>query len=272
MNRKIAKYFRADRMPFIWCPGCGNGSVLAALAEAFEKLSIDRDKTVIVSGIGCSSRAPLYMDFDTLHTTHGRAITFASGVKMARPEFNVFVITGDGDCSAIGGNHLIHAARRNIDLTVLCMNNSVYGMTNGQFSPTTPYGALTATTPFGNAERSFDLCKLVQAAGATYVARATTYHLRMLPGMIMSAVNNKGFSFIDVITQCPTYYGRKNKIATPVDMLKWMRDNSVNLRNAENRKPEELAGKFILGEFYNTPAPEFTAEYDRLAALKKRKT
>ena len=271
MNSKVAKYFRQDRMPFIWCPGCGNGSVLSALTEAFEKLSINRDKTVIVSGIGCSSRAPLYMDFDTLHTTHGRAITFASGVKMAKPELTVIVITGDGDCSAIGGNHLIHAARRNIDLTVICMNNSVYGMTNGQFSPTTPYGSYTPTSPFGNAERSFDLCGLVKAAGATYVARGTTYHLRALPGMMESAINNKGFSFIDVITQCPTYYGRKNKLAAPVDMLTWMRDSSIHIRDAAEKKPEELSGKFVIGEFYNTPAPEYTQEYDRLSASKKEK-
>lgn len=264
MNKKFADYYRIDRLPYIWCAGCGNGIVLNGLVEAFDKLKIDKNRTVIVSGIGCSSRAPLYLNFDTLHTTHGRAIAFATGIKFANPELNVIVLTGDGDAAAIGGNHLIHAARRNIDLTVICFNNSNYGMTNGQFSPTTPQMAYTSTTPYGMIERGFDLCKLVEGAGATYVARTTTYHIRMLPNMIVNAIKNQGFSFIDVIAQCPTYFGRKNKLTTAVEMLKYMRDNSITRKEAATKSTEELEGKIIIGEFVNKQAPEFTSEYNKL--------
>lgn len=264
MNPRLSTYLRQDRMPYIWCPGCGNGTVVIGLLEAFEKLQIDRNKTVIISGIGCSSRVPIYLDFDTLHTAHGRAIPFATGVKLANPDLKVFVITGDGDCSAIGGNHLIHAARRNIDLTVICINNSIYGMTNGQYSPTTPLKAHTATSPLGFSERSFDLCKLAIGAGATYVARSTTYHARMLCDYIVNAVSNKGFSFVDIITQCPIYFGRKNHMARPSRMLEWMKESSISGDEAVNLKPDELAGKIVVGEFVQSPAPEYTEEYGKI--------
>lgn len=229
----------------------------------------------MVSGIGCSSRAPVYVDFNSLHTTHGRAIPFATGIKIANPELTVVIFTGDGDAAAIGGNHLIHAARRNIDLTVIILNNSIYGMTSGQYSPQTPTGAFATTAPYGNVERPFDLCKLAEAAGATYVARGTAFHARLLPPLIEKGIRNRGFSLIEAISQCPVYYGRKNKIGTPVDMMKWQRDNAVSAKQAQAMSAEELAGKFVIGELGNNPAPEYTEEYQRvvdLATSKQRVT
>jgi len=220
----------------------------------------------MVSGIGCSSRAPGYVDFNTLHTTHGRAIPFATGVKLAKPEMTVIVVTGDGDAAAIGGNHLIHAARRNIDLTVVVFNNWTYGMTSGQYSPTTPTGAFGTTAPYGNAERPFDLCKLAEAAGATYVARGTAYHARALPNLIEKAIQNKGFSLVEAITQCPVYYGRMNKIGTAVDMLKWQRDHAVSRKEAATLTPEEIGDRFVIGELYNQPAPEYCEQYETVIA------
>ena len=266
MNRRFDKYYRTRRLPHIWCPGCGNGIILNGMMEAFDRLKIDQDKTVIVSGIGCSSRAPLYMNFDTLHTTHGRAIAFATGVKMNRPDLNVIVITGDGDAASIGGNHLIHAARRNIDLTVICFNNFTYGMTNGQYSPTTTRLSRSATSPYGSLERPFDLCKLLIGAGASYVARGTTYHVRMLPALIVNAINNKGFSFVEILTQCPTYFGRANKMGSPSAMLRWLKDNSVRQEETEAMQEEERSRKFVLGEFVNRPGLEYSAEYEKLIA------
>ena len=225
----------------------------------------------MVSGIGCSSRAPVYVDFNTLHTTHGRAIPFATGIKIANPELTVVVFTGDGDAAAIGGNHLIHAARRNIDLTVIILNNSIYGMTSGQYSPQTPTGAFGTTAPYGNIERPFDLCKLAEAAGATYTARGTAFHARLLPPLIEKGIRNRGFSLIEAISQCPIYYGRKNKISSPIDMLKWQRDNAVSVKQAQAMSAEELAGKFVIGELGNNPAPEYTEEYQRVVDLAMRK-
>src|ERR1035437_4571396 len=271
MNKIYEDYYRMDKLPTIWCPGCGNGIVLNGFIEAFKNSGLDRKNTVIVSGIGCSSRSALYLDFDTIHTTHGRAIAFATGIKQSRPELNVVVLTGDGDCSAIGGNHLIHAARRNIDLTVICYNNSTYGMTNGQYSPTTPTGSITATSMYGFMESPFDLCKLVEAAGATYVARTTTYLATMIPILVKNALLKKGFSFVDVIAQCPTYFGRRNKMSAPADMTKWIRDNSVNKKQAESMSEQELAGKFVVGEFVNREKPELTAEYTKLIERLKEK-
>ena len=264
MNKIYEDYYRMDKLPTIWCPGCGNGIILNGFIEAFKNSGLDRKNTVIVSGIGCSSRSALYLDFDTIHTTHGRAIAFATGIKQSRPELNVVVLTGDGDCSAIGGNHLIHAARRNIDLTVICYNNSTYGMTNGQYSPTTPTGSVTATSMYGFMESPFDLCKLVEAAGATYVARTTTYLAKMIPILVKNALLKKGFSFVDVIAQCPTYFGRRNKMSAPADMMKWIKDSSVNKKQAESMNEQELAGKFVVGEFVNKEKPELTAEYTKL--------
>jgi len=257
---------RTQTLPHIWCPGCGNGIVLGAVLRAIDRRGLDQDRTVIVSGIGCSSRAPGYLDFDTLHTTHGRALAFATGVKLARPDLSVLVITGDGDAAAIGGNHLIHAARRNIDITTVCFNNSIYGMTGGQYSPMTPSKSYASTAPYGNIDRSFDLCELVSAAGATYVARGTAYHIKPLISYIERGLANRGFSFIEAVTQCPIYYGRKNKLRSTTDMLRWQAENAVPLKRAEKMSPEELAGKIIIGEIATRTEPEYTEEYERIVA------
>ncbi|MGI6357466.1 MAG: 2-oxoacid:ferredoxin oxidoreductase subunit beta [Bacillota bacterium] len=260
------KYLRQDMMPHIWCPGCGHGIIMNAVITAIDKLGLDQDKTAIVSGIGCSSRASGYMNFDTLHTTHGRALAFATGLKVARPELNVIVLTGDGDALAIGGNHFIHACRRNIDITTVLFNNNIYGMTSGQYSPTTPHGRFATTAPYGNIDRNFDACELAKVAGATYVARATAYHAAMLANLIAKGIENKGFSLVEAISQCPTYYGRKNKLGTPIDMLNWQKEHAVTKAAAAKLSPEQMSDKFIIGEIYHGQAPEYTAEYEKLIA------
>lgn len=265
------KYLRQDMMPHIWCPGCGHGIILNAVIRAIEKAGLDQDKTAIVSGIGCSSRASGYLNFDTLHTTHGRALAFATGLKVANPELNVIVLTGDGDSLAIGGNHFIHACRRNIDITTVVFNNSIYGMTSGQYSPMTPTGRYATTAPYGNIDRNFDLCELARVAGATYVARGTAYHAAMLSDLVTKAIANKGFSVVEAISQCPTYYGRKNKLGTPVDMLTWQKDSAVTQAAAAKLTPSQMADKFVIGELYHGSAPEYTAEYDRIIASLREK-
>jgi 2-oxoglutarate ferredoxin oxidoreductase subunit beta len=258
------KYLRMDKMPHIWCPGCGNGIVLQAMIRAIDQLKLDKNNTVIVSGIGCSSRAPGYMDFNTLHTTHGRALAFATGVKVSKPELNVLVIMGDGDATAIGGNHFIHAARRNINLTAIVFNNNIYGMTGGQYSPLTPTGSRASTAPYGNIERNFDISKLAIAAGATYVARSTTYHANMLSKLIAKAIQNKGFSLVEAVSGCPIGFGRKNKMASPIKLLEWQKENSINVKVAEKLSSEEIAGKIVIGELHNSSAPEFCEEYAKM--------
>ena len=203
------KYLRYSALPHIWCPGCGNGIILAAIVRAIDRLGLDHKKTVMVSGIGCSSRASGYMNFDTVHTAHGRALTFATGIKLAKPELNVMVITGDGDATAIGGNHFIHAARRNVDITTIIFNNSIYGMTGGQYSPLTPAGSKATTAPYGHIERPFDIAALAAAAGAVYVARSTAYHATLTTDLVVKGIESKGFAVIDAITQCPISYGTK---------------------------------------------------------------
>lgn len=266
MDKFAEKFLRTNHLAHIWCPGCGNGTVLAAIVRAIGELGLDQDKTAIVSGIGCSSRASGYMNFDTLHTAHGRALTFATGIKLARPELNVIVLTGDGDATAIGGNHFIHAARRNIDLTTIIFNNGIYGMTGGQYSPLTPTGSVATTAPYGHIERPFDITKLAIAAGATYVARGTAYHTKMLTDNVVKAIKHKGFSVIDVITQCPTSYGRKNKMGEATAMMEWQKNNAVTVEAAAALPPEQLAGKFIIGELYCGEAPEYVDEYSKVIA------
>jgi len=270
MSEKL-QYFRQQKLPHIWCPGCGHGTVTNALVRVIAKMGLDKNSTAVVSGIGCSSRAPGYLDFNTLHTAHGRALAFATGVKHSRPEMKVIVVTGDGDCAAIGGNHFIHAARRNIDITTIVMNNNIYGMTSGQYSPMTPKGALGTTAPYGNVERSFDLTKLSIAAGATYVGRSTAFHVQLLGELIEKALLHKGFSVVEVLTPCPTYFGRKNKIGSSVDMLNWYKEKAVNVKAAAALGPDKLEGKFLIGELYVEDAPEFCDEYEKLVADVKTK-
>ncbi len=261
---EVKEYLRIDKFPHIWCAGCGHGIILQAFLRAILDLGIDQNKLVVASGIGCSSRAVGYIDFDTLHTAHGRAIPFAIGIKMANPELTMVVLAGDGDIAAIGGNHLIHAARRNIDIAVIVFNNYNYGMTGGQYSPTTCIDDYTTTGPYGHIERPFDLCQLSMAAGATYVARSTTYHATQLPKLFADGITHHGFSLIEVITGCPTYYGKFNKMENGVKMLEWQRDHAVNLKQYQMLSEEEKKGKFAIGLLHSSQEPEYTDEYLKL--------
>lgn len=263
MQTLLADFVRSSRLPHIWCPGCGNGLIMGSLIRAMDAMELKPEEIAIVSGIGCSSRAAGYLNMQTLHTTHGRAVAFATGLKMARPELKVFIITGDGDSTAIGGNHFIHAARRNIDLNVLIFNNNIYGMTGGQASPLTPQGKKATTAPYGNAERNFDIMNLSKGAGATFAARVTTYHLRMLDKIIKKGVDNKGFSVIEALTPCPIGYGRRNKMGDASDMLNWYKENSISYEKAKTMAPEDLVGKITVGIHHEEQAPEFVEEYSR---------
>lgn len=265
MYSKLVKdNFRVDNLPHIWCPGCSHGIVMRAIAKAIDELELDHDKVTIVSGIGCSSRAPGYMDFNTLHTTHGRALAFATGLKLANPELEVIVITGDGDSSAIGGNHLIHASRRNIDITTIVFNNNIYGMTGGQYSPTTPTNAFGTTAPHGNIDKPFDIAKLAAAAGATYSARTTAYHVNQLIKYIKKGIQNKGFSLVEAASICPTYYGRKNKSGDAVQMMKDLKNNFVDYKVFEKLPEDKKVGKILMGEFKDVTEPEYTEQYLKL--------
>ena len=270
MEEMINKYFRPGRLPHIWCPGCGNGVVTGSVVKAIAKLDLSKDDVAVISGIGCSSRASGYLDFNTANTLHGRALPIATGVKMGNPNLNVIVCSGDGDCTAIGGNHLIHAARRNIDLTLVVYNNSIYGMTGGQYSPMTPIGSKATTAPYNTIEPSFNLLALAQAAGATFVARGTTFHVPQLVDAIAKGIAHKGFSIIEVVSACPISFGRQNKMGGPADMMAWQRDHGVLKavwdRMDEDKKAEAIAaGKFPIGILYeNNDVQEYTAAYDEL--------
>ena len=271
-------YMRIDHLPQIWCPGCGNGVIMHDVAVAIDELihdeenSINREDIVIVSGIGCSSRAAGYLDFNSIHTTHGRAIAFASGIKMANPKLHVIVLTGDGDCSAIGGNHLIHAARRNLGLTVICFNNDIYGMTGGQYSPTTPNGDRATTAPYGNVDRPFDIANLATGAGASFSARGDVYHARETIDIIKQAIRHRGFSLVDVYSICPTYYGRKNRTGDAVEMLNWQKENLIPTARYYSMSEEDRVGKKIIGILSFNDYPEYTEEYAKIiAACRKAK-
>lgn len=249
---------RADRLPHIWCPGCGIGIAMRCLVLALEESRMPLDRVVVVSGIGCSARVPGYVRFDGFHTTHGRAIPFATGLKLANPDLTVIVFSGDGDLAAIGGNHLIHAARRNMDLTVICVNNFIYGMTGGQFGPTTPLSARSTTTPYGNAEPPFNLPALVAASGAVYVARWTVFHVRRLITAFQEAIAKKGFSFVEVLSPCPTGYLRRNKLGDALDMMRYFKAQSEIRHGAHLTEVGiEMGGKLILGKFVDIERPTY---------------
>ncbi|HSH35136.1 2-oxoacid:ferredoxin oxidoreductase subunit beta [Schnuerera sp.] len=263
-SQLVEKYYRTDSLPHIWCPGCGNGIVTRAIIKAIDNLGLKQDDVCIVSGIGCSSRASGYLDFNTIHTTHGRALAFATGIKFANPKLHVIVITGDGDSAAIGGNHLIHAARRNIDITTVVFNNNIYGMTGGQYSPTTPTGDKGTTAPYGNIDANFDLCDLAKSAGATYVSRSTVYGANMIIKQVEEGIKNKGFSFIETLTTCPTYYGRKNKKGDAVDMMFNLKEMTINKTAYEKLPEEKRKDKIIIGELYKGERPEYTDKYNKI--------
>lgn len=254
---RFMKYLRQERLPHIFCPGCGNGVVLNTIFNAIELSDKSFDNISMVSGIGCSSRIPGYVKCDSLHTTHGRAIAYATGLKIANPKQDIVVVTGDGDATSIGGNHLIHAARRNIDLTVVCINNDIYGMTGGQISPTSPEGSYATTAPYGSTDQPFNISSVVKAAGASFVAKYTTAQPMQVSEAIKQGLENKGFSFIEVVSQCPTYYGRKNRMKTPITMLNWFKENTITLEKAKDMSSDELKGKIITGIYVNKPRKEY---------------
>ncbi|MGC8932455.1 MAG: thiamine pyrophosphate-dependent enzyme [Candidatus Methanodesulfokora sp.] len=245
------KYMRTDMLPHAFCPGCGIGIIQRAVLMAFEELGDEEwRKTVFVSGIGCSGWAPTYFRVDAIHALHGRALPLATGIKLAKPHLNVVVFMGDGDSMAIGGNHLIHAARRNIGITAIIVNNMIYSLTGGQLAPTTPMYSYTNTSPYGNIEPNFDLMELMKAAGATYLARWTTWHFVQLKNSLKKAIKHKGFSVVEVISQCPTYTGRYIlRKPDPRDYMQWMKDNSILLDVAKGMDERELEGKIVVGEF-----------------------
>lgn len=264
-------YVREWNFPHIWCSGCGDGIVLKALIRAMHRLEINQDDAVMVSGIGCSSRTPGYVDINTLHTTHGRALAFATGVKIANPKLHVIVVTGDGDATAIGGNHYIHAARRNIDLTVLLYNNYIYGMTGGQASPTTPRGMKASTAPFGNHEPPFNISDLARAAGASYVARGDVYYVKKLEKLITQALQKKGFSLVEILSPCPTAYGRRNRMPHPVQLMDWIKENTVSVKKYAEMSDEERKGKVRTGVIEDIEKPEYTEEYQKLIDSLRKK-
>jgi len=259
----MAGTLRMDRMAHIWCPGCGIGSEVNAFAEAVKRSGIDPDKLAVVSGIGCTGRVAGYVDFDSIHTTHGRAIPVATGLKLANPNMKVVVFSGEGDLTGIGGNHFIHAARRNMDIVVICNNNFTYGMTGGQVTPTTPQSAISSTTPYGNHEYPFNLPFLADAAGATYIARWTSMHSRNLIQSIEEALSRKGFSFIEIISPCTTLYLRRNRLGDGVDALQFYQENAVLKHGADTREADiDFQGKIVIGKFVDKPKPDYIAALD----------
>jgi 2-oxoglutarate ferredoxin oxidoreductase subunit beta len=257
----IKDYIRERFFPHIWCPGCGHGIVLNSLLRAVESLGMSKNEIVMVSGIGCSSRISGYLDFHTLHTIHGRALAFATGVKLSRPELNLIVPMGDGDALAIGGNHFIHAARRNIDLTAIVMNNRIYGMTGGQFSPLSGCGVMATTAPFATVDAAFDVVELSRAAGATFVARSTTYHVQQLTKLLREAILHEGFSVVEVLTQCPTYFGRRNKMGGAVEMMQWFKENTTPVGSKAKAENPALIER---GIFVQKEMPEYCKAYDQV--------
>ncbi|MFH2003737.1 MAG: 2-oxoacid:ferredoxin oxidoreductase subunit beta [Bacteroidota bacterium] len=254
----VESYLRMDRMPHIWCSGCGIGTTVNCFGRALETSGLDLDKVSIVSGIGCTGRVAGYLNLDSFHTTHGRPIPFATGLKLANPELKVVVYSGDGDLLAIGGNHFIHAARRNLDMTIICVNNFIYGMTGGQVAPTTPISATATTAPHGNFEQPFNLPYLAESCGAVYVARWTAYHVRHLTKAMKEALGKKGFSFIEVLAPCPTLYSRRNKLGDGLDQMMFYKENSEIKHGVDTKTVSlDFQGKIIVGKFVDRERPEY---------------
>ncbi|MEW6411441.1 MAG: thiamine pyrophosphate-dependent enzyme [Candidatus Zixiibacteriota bacterium] len=254
----MEKLLRMDRIPHIWCPTCGLGTTVTALSAALQQLKLDLNNVAVVSGIGCTGRVAGYMKLDSFHTTHGRAIPFAVGLHIARPDMKVIVFSGDGDLISIGGNHFIHTARRNVDITVICVNNFIYAMTGGQVAPTTPITAKAATSPYGNCEHPFSLPLLAASSGAVYVARWTALHIRRLTTAIAEAISKPGFSFVEVIAPCSTLYARINKLGTGLDLMKFYHDNSVIRHGADLKELDiDFQSKITVGKFVDIEKPTY---------------
>ena len=254
----VEPFLRVDRMPHIWCPGCGIGTTVNCFSRALLESGVDLKNLAIVSGIGCTGRVAGYVKLDSFHTTHGRAIPFATGLKLANPNLNVVVYSGDGDLSAIGGNHLIHAARRNINIKVICVNNLIYAMTGGQTAPTTPEDVITSTSPYGTFDPNFNLPHLMEAAGAVYVARWTTYHVRQVARSMAEVMNKPGFCFIEILSPCPTLYQRRNKMGDGLDTMKFYKEKS-KIKNGAATSEVSLTkgGEIVVGKFVDRDRPDY---------------
>lgn len=251
------------KFPTVWCPGCGNGVVLSAIVRAINKLGLDKNYITMVSGIGCAGRMPAYLDVNTVHTTHGRALAYATGIKLAKPEMEVIVVMGDGDACAIGGNHFIHTARRNIELTAIIVNNRIYGMTGGQYSPATPSGSFSTTSSYGNIDQPFDISKMAEVAGAGFVARSTVYHVAEMESLIEKGIEKKGFSVVEILSNCHTYYGRMNKIKGPVDLLNYFKENTTAASSDDGTKIKR-------GIFVDRDVRGFIEEYNGVIVKARR--
>jgi 2-oxoglutarate/2-oxoacid ferredoxin oxidoreductase subunit beta len=263
VTNPVNQYLRMDRIPHIWCPGCGLGTTVNCFVRAVAGCDIPLDQISIVSGIGCTGRVAGYLNMDSFHTTHGRPIPFATGLKLANPKLKVVVYSGDGDLFAIGGNHFIHAARRNMDLTIICVNNFTYGMTGGQVTPTTPVDAFASTAPYGNIEDPFNLPYLADSAGAVYVARWTTFHVRQTMKAMKEAIQKKGLSFVEIISPCPTLYGRRNRLGDGLEMMQYYKENSVIQNEADTRAVAlGFKDKIICGKFIDRERPSYLEIYN----------
>jgi 2-oxoglutarate ferredoxin oxidoreductase subunit beta len=270
-SRMHERYLRhSKKFPNVWCAGCGIGIVLGAIVRAVDGLQLEKNDVALLSGIGCTGRMPVYVDFNTMHTTHGRALAFATGLKMVQPQMKVIVVMGDGDALAIGGNHFIHAARRNIGLTAIVVNNATYGMTGGQYSPTTPAGVQTATAPYGHIEQPFPIAELAVTAGAAFVARSTVYHVQELEKQIAQAVTKEGFAVVEAMSYCHTTIGRMNRWGSAPDMMRRLKEESITLKRAEGMSEEEKRGKIVRGVFADRDIPEYTRLYDQIIERAQR--
>jgi 2-oxoglutarate ferredoxin oxidoreductase subunit beta len=275
MSDNYRSFLRIKQLPHVWCPGCGNGTVVKAMLEAIENLSLPKDDVAVISGIGCAGRTTTVLDFNTMHTTHGRALAFAAGIKLASPRLHVIVVMGDGDSSAIGGNHLIHACRRNLNLTALIFNNAIYGLTGGQQAPTTPAGKRSTTSTLGSIDQPFDLVKLCLGAGAGFVARTTSFDHRQMASVIQKAIAYPGFSVVDIMTACPTYFGRMNEISEPYDMVRYLRDTTAPMDEcnggdeSEDEAPEHHP--MPIGVFREEVRADYGTLYEMKIAASKEK-
>lgn len=265
------KYLRIDKMPTLWCWGCGDGVILKSTIRAIEKMGWDMDKVCVVSGIGCSGRFSSYINCNTVHTTHGRTVAYATGIKLAKPEAHVIVVAGDGDGLAIGGNHTIHGCRRNIDLNFILINNFIYGLTNSQTSPTTPQGMWTVSQKNGNIDPTFDACALAIGAGASFVARETMLDPKKLEKILVKGFSHKGFSFFDIMSNCHINLGRKNKMANAIENLNWIDSITTPLRKWEQLSDEEKMNVFPTGVLKEVEAPEYCESYAQIQAAAQGK-
>lgn len=266
---KLDNYFRTELMPHFTCPGCTHGVALGQIVRAIDSLDLDKDKTVMVCAIGCAGRLPVYLDFPSIRTPHGRALSFATGIKLANPELEVVVFMGDGDSTAIGGNHFIHTARRNIDITAILGVNQIYGMTGGQYAPTTGKGKYASTAPYGMLEPTMNVPELAKGAGATLIGRGDVYHVKELKGLYKEAIEHKGFSVIETFTTCPTHFGRRNDFSTSAKLVESLKDITVTQKQAEKMSEEELESKLIRGILYKEDKPEYIEYYDEVTGFKE---